>query len=96
MNVMKRMTVTVTPEQADMVKSAVEKGLYASDSEVIRDALREWELTQAHRDQVLAALRGEIDKGLADMSAGRVRSFDAEAIIKQGKKRLAARRSRSA
>jgi len=93
---MKRMTVTVTPEQAEMVKSAVEKGLYASDSEVIRDALRGWELSQARRKRALTELRAEINKGLADMKAGRVRRFDAKAIIQQGKKRLAARSSRSA
>jgi antitoxin ParD1/3/4 len=93
---MKRMTITVTPEQAEMVKAAVEKGLYASDSEVVRDALRGWELTQAQRGQALAELRGEIGKGLADIKAGRVRKFDAKKIIQRGKKRLAARNSRSA
>jgi antitoxin ParD1/3/4 len=93
---MKRMTVTVTPEQAEMVKSAVENGLYASDSEVVRDALRGWELSQAQRKRALAELRAEINKGLADMKAGRVHKFDAKAIIQRGKKRLAVRSSRSA
>jgi antitoxin ParD1/3/4 len=44
----------------------------------------------------LAELKGEIDKGMADVKAGRVKSFDADAIIKQGKRRLAGRNSRSA
>jgi antitoxin ParD1/3/4 len=82
---MKRMTVTVTPEQAEMVKAAVDSGKYASDSEVIRDALRGWEIVQAQREQALAELRGEIDKGLADVNAGRVKNFDADSIIKKGK-----------
>ena len=32
-------------------------GRYASASEVIRDALREWEIAQARREQELLALR---------------------------------------
>jgi antitoxin ParD1/3/4 len=93
---MKRMTITVTPEQADKVKAAVESGQYASDSEVIRDALREWELSQVQRDKALADLRADIGKGLADVDAGRVKDFDANSIIKRGQKKLAAGRSRSA
>jgi antitoxin ParD1/3/4 len=38
----------------------------------------------------LVELRGEIDKGLADMKAGRVKDFDAQSIIKQGRKQFAA------
>jgi antitoxin ParD1/3/4 len=72
----------------------VETGEYASHSEVIREALRDWGLNQSFRKQALAELRGEIHKGIADVRAGRVSDFDAEAIIKEGKKRLAARNSR--
>jgi antitoxin ParD1/3/4 len=92
---MERMTITLTDDQAKRVKAAVAKGEYASHSEVIRDALREWELGQALRQQALTELKAEIDKGVADVKAGRVRHFDADSIIKQGKKRLAARNSRS-
>jgi antitoxin ParD1/3/4 len=58
--------------------------------------MRDWELNQSLRKQILAELKGEIDKGLADVKAGRVKSFDADAIIQQGKRRLAERNPRSA
>jgi len=92
---MERMTITLTDEQAERVKAAVETGKYASNSEVIREALRDWELNQSFRKQALAELRAEIDKGMADVKAGRVREFEPESIIQQGKRRLAARNSRS-
>jgi antitoxin ParD1/3/4 len=92
---MERLTITLTPDLAERVREAVAKGQYASSSEVIRDALREWELSQLRRQRALSDLRAEIDKGLADVKAGRVSDFDVRDIIKEGKKRLTARRSRS-
>jgi antitoxin ParD1/3/4 len=95
MAAMERMTITLTDDQADSIKAAVASGDYASQSEVIREALRDWALNQSFRKQALAELKGEIAKGVADIKAGRVRDFDAESIIEQGKRRLAARNSRS-
>jgi antitoxin ParD1/3/4 len=88
---MERLTVTLTSDLADMVKSAVESGDYASVSEVIRAALREWKLKRALQLQELAALKADIDRGLADLAAGRVRDFDPEAVIARGRKLLAGR-----
>jgi antitoxin ParD1/3/4 len=93
---MERMTITLTDEQAERIRNAVEKGGYASHSEVIREALRDWELNQSFRKQALAELKGDIDKGMADVNAGRVGRFDADPIIRQGKKRSAGRSPRSA
>jgi len=39
----------------------------------------------------LAALKTDIDKGLTDLSEGRVKDFDASRIIERGRKLLAAR-----
>jgi antitoxin ParD1/3/4 len=89
---MERMTITLTEDQVERIKAVVARGDYASHSEVIREALRDWELNQSFRKQ----LKGEIDRGMADVKAARVKSFDADSIIKQGKRRLAGRNSRSA
>jgi antitoxin ParD1/3/4 len=43
--------------------------------------------------QDLAALKSDIDKGLADVAAGRVTEFDAARIIERGRKLLAGRSS---
>jgi antitoxin ParD1/3/4 len=78
---------------AAVVKAAVDAGDYASTSEVVRDALREWKTRRAIQLQELAALKADIDKGLADVAAGRVKDFDAKKIVERGRKLLAARSS---
>ncbi len=90
-----RLTITLPADMAAVVRSAVADGDYASTSEVIRAALRDWKMKRALQLQELAALKADIDKGLADVAAGRVKEFDPQTIIARGRKLLAAR-SRSA
>jgi antitoxin ParD1/3/4 len=54
-----RLTITLPTEMALLVKRAVVSGDYASASEVIREALREWRLKREQRLQNVA-LRAEI------------------------------------
>jgi antitoxin ParD1/3/4 len=42
MATVEKITIALTSEMAGFVRSAVEAGEYASTSEVIRDAVREW------------------------------------------------------
>jgi antitoxin ParD1/3/4 len=90
-----RMTITLPSDMAAVVKGAVEGGDYASSSEVVREALRDWKMKRALQLQELAALKIDIDKGLTDLAEGRVKDFDAGRIIERGRKLLASR-SRSA
>jgi antitoxin ParD1/3/4 len=76
---------------AGLVKGAVEEGDYASSSEVIREALREWKMRRELRLQRVKTLKAEIDRGLADVAAGRIAEFDAKRIIERGRKLLAER-----
>ena len=85
------MTVTMPMDMAAVVKAAVEAGDYASTSEGVREALREWKTRRALQIEALAELKSDIDKGLADVAAGRVREFDAAAIVERGRKLLATR-----
>ena len=85
------MTVTMPADMAAVVKAAVDGGDYASTSEVVRDALRDWKIKRAVQVQELAALKSDIDRGLADVAAGRVRDFDAKKIIERGRQLLASR-----
>lgn len=94
MAAIERMTITLPADMAASVKSAVEGGDYASGSEVVREALRDWKTKRALQIQELAALKADIDQGLADLAKGRVQEFDAGRIIERGKALLA--RSRSA
>lgn len=86
-----RLTITMPAELANVVREAVETGDYASTSEVVRAALRDWKLKRALQIEELAALKKDIDKGLADVAAGRVKDFDADRIIARGRKLLADR-----
>ncbi len=88
-----RLTITLPPEMAAIVRSAVEIGDYASSSEVVRTALRDWKLKRALQLEELAALKADINVGLADVAAGRVQDFDVERIIERGRTLLASRSS---
>ena len=80
-------------DMANIVRGAVEDGDYASTSEVVRAALRDWKFKRALQLHELNALKADIDKGLADVAAGRVKDFDSARIIERGRKLLAARTS---
>ena len=81
-----RLTITLPQDMAALVKGAVEEGDYASNSEVIREALRDWRTKRALQLRELEALKADIDKGLADVAAGRVQDFDIERIVARGRK----------
>jgi len=90
-----RLTITLPSDMVAVVRGAVDGGDYASNSEVIREALRDWKMKRALQLQELAALKADIDRGLTDLAEGRVQDFDANRIIERGRK-LLARRSTSA
>jgi len=52
------------------VRRAVEAGDYSSNSEVIRDALRDWTHKRNLREQSLAGLRKQWQQAIADDSEG--------------------------
>ena len=43
--------------------------------------------------QEIAALKSDINKGLADVAAGRIKDFDKKKIVERGRKLLASRSS---
>ena len=84
-----RLTITLPADMARLVKGAVDDGDYASSSEVIRDALRDWKMKRQLRLGQLAELKIDIDRGLADVAEGRLAKFDAKRIIARGRKLIA-------
>ena len=87
------LNVSLPPELESRVRRHVESGLYGSASEVIREALRLFEAYQNVRMADLAALRADIDRGVADMVAGRIKEVDIGSIKQRGRATLAARKS---
>jgi antitoxin ParD1/3/4 len=90
---LERLTITMPGELAAVVKAAVAEGDYASTSEVVREALRDWKVKRAIQHEEITSLKADIDKGLADVAAGRVTEFNTDRIIERGRKLLAARKS---
>lgn len=60
-----KMSIALTPEMAAMVTQAVETGEYATSSEVIREALREWNQRRSLMQQEQARLRELWAEGIA-------------------------------
>ena len=88
MAAIERLTITLPAEMAGLLKGAVVEGDYASTSEVIREALRDWKVKRELRLGQLAELKADIDRGLADVAEGRVATLDAKRIIAHGRKLL--------
>jgi antitoxin ParD1/3/4 len=81
-----RMTVTVTPEMALSMRTALSDGAYASNSEIVREALRDWQHKRRLRETELVALRADIAAADQDIAGGRASAFDADKIIRKGQK----------
>lgn len=64
MSTIERMTITVPAEMAALLRQTVAGGEYASTSEVVREALRDWTRRRDAEQRELAALRDAIRAGI--------------------------------
>lgn len=81
------MNVSLTPELEQLIAQKVESGRYTSASEVIREALRLLEEQDQLRQERLAAVRREIDEGLAQLERGEgIPGDQARALLRRTKK----------
>ena len=65
-----KISIALPPEMVATVRGAVATGEYASSSEVIRDALRDWAHKRSLRQQGVAELRAVWQEALADKTPG--------------------------
>ena len=70
MPTIEKLSIALPTEMAAVVRRAVEAGEYSSNSEVIRDALRDWTHKRNMREQSLAGLRERWQEAVADESQG--------------------------
>ena len=68
--------VVLTDYQAEFVEKLVASGRYQNASEVLRDGLRLVENRETDEKARLKALREAARTGIADIEAGRFRSFE--------------------
>jgi antitoxin ParD1/3/4 len=70
MPTIEKLSIALPAEMASIVRRAVEVGEYYSNSEVIRDALRDWTHKRNLREQSLAGLRKQWQQAVVDDSDG--------------------------
>ncbi len=64
MSKVQKISIALTPELNEMVKKAVASGDYATNSEVVREALRRWKTFEKAKKQALAHMRALIKEGI--------------------------------
>ncbi len=69
MTTAEKISIALPPEMVHIVRGAVATGEYASNSEVIRDALRDWTYKRSLRQQGVAELRRVWQEALNDKSS---------------------------
>ena len=70
MPTIEKLSIALPTEMATVVRQAVDAGEYSSQSEVVRDALRDWTHKRNLRAQGLAELRRVWLEAIADDSEG--------------------------
>jgi antitoxin ParD1/3/4 len=80
-----KVSIALTSEQLDALKAAVASGEYATTSEVVREAVRDWQFKRELRREDILRLRQMWDEGKA---SGPARRVDFGKVKREGQKRL--------
>lgn len=70
MATVEKISIALPPEMVNIVRQAVETGEYASSSEVVRDALRDWTQKRTLRQQGIDELRQAWRQALKEGAPG--------------------------
>ncbi len=81
-----KVSVALTGEQIGALKAAVDSGDYATPSEIVRDAVRDWQFKREVRREDLIRLRQLWDEGKA---SGPAMKADFSRVKREGRMRLA-------
>ncbi|WGF90319.1 type II toxin-antitoxin system ParD family antitoxin [Marinivivus vitaminiproducens] len=79
MPTVEKLTIALTPEMAAFVRDAVASGEYASTSEAIRDAVREWKERRGLLGYTVDELRKHVHEGLTSGPSSRATMDDVKA-----------------
>ena len=80
-----KISIALTAEQIGTLEAAVETGEYATTSEIVREAIRDWQFKRELRQEDLKHLRQLWDEGKA---SGPPQPFDVERTLAAAKARL--------
>ncbi len=76
MATVEKVSIALTHDMAALVRQVVENGEYASSSEVVRDALRDWKTKRALRARQIEDFRRLWQEGI-ESGPGRFESMEA-------------------
>ncbi|MGD0190604.1 MAG: type II toxin-antitoxin system ParD family antitoxin [Rhizomicrobium sp.] len=76
-----KISIALPHDMVEAIKDAVEQGEYATTSEVIRDALRDWRLKRKVEELDTAELRRLVQEGIASLDRGE--GIPAEQVFKR-------------
>ena len=93
MSKVEKVSISLTPEMTASLKEIVATGAYASTSEIMRDALRDWQEKQLRKREQLAKLRKMLQDSL---DSGPSIPFVPGETQRRGRERLAAMLKKSA
>jgi antitoxin ParD1/3/4 len=91
MSNIEKISVALTAEQVAVLRAAVDAGEYATTSEIIREALRDWQIKRSLRDADIRRLRELWDQGKASGPAAPV---DFDDLRREARQRLSKGRAR--
>lgn len=80
-----KISVALTTEQVNAIKAAVDAGEYATTSEIVREALREWQRQRELHGEELRRLRTLWQEGKA---SGAATELDSKQVREEGRRRL--------
>lgn len=84
MSSIEKLSIALPAEMADAIRDAVDAGDYASNSEVVREALRDWSHKRTLREQSLESVRRLWNESISDK-----REFDPEVVFTRLEKKYA-------
>jgi len=80
-----KLSIALTPEMATLVRDAVKSGEYASSSEIIREALRDWKYKRLIQSQNIEEIHRLWQEGI---DSGTGKHADIDAIKLEARKRF--------
>lgn len=83
--------VVLTDHQAALIEQLVQSGRYQNASEVLREGLRMVEQRDTEDAYRLAALRKAAQEGIADIDAGRFKTFETKQGLRDHLQGIAAK-----
>ena len=82
-----KVSVSMTPQHAEMLRDAVNSGAYASGSEVVREAMRDWSAKWIQKRDDIAKMRAMWEEGKA---SGRAVEVEFDTVLDEVRQEIAA------